>query len=189
MSWALLGKDQDASLPRKTLVAVVNQLYRDSSYLTTFTYAKKQFLLFCGWHQELHTSDFLKKSCFLLPGLNGTTSRSHLPPPPLFFYYHLLLLPPCTSALLAEEGWGSGREAGKVACWHSFFCSSCIVTACTGLALGRVSHRQENKLPGVCMALRHVKPLSGPVGCGKPLSWVMGMSLAPCSPAPHGSAA
>lgn len=76
-----------------------------------------------------------------------------------------------------------------MACWHSFFCSSCIVTASASLALGRVSHRWENKLPGSCMALRRVKPLSRPAGCGKPSSWVMGTSPAPRSPAPHGSAA
>lgn len=61
MSWAPPGRDQDASPPGETLVAVLNQPYKESSYLTTFTYVKKQFLLFCGWHQELHTSDFFQK--------------------------------------------------------------------------------------------------------------------------------
>lgn len=69
MSWAPLGQDQDASPPGKILVSIVSQPYRDSSYLTAFIYIKKQFPLFCGWHQELHTSDFCKKNIVSLTQL------------------------------------------------------------------------------------------------------------------------
>lgn len=91
MSWALLGTDQDASPPGKTLVAVVNQLYRDSSYLTAFIYVKKQFLLFCSWHQELQTSDFFlkKKLLFSLTQFEGGYLPLSPPSTPTFFLFSL----------------------------------------------------------------------------------------------------
>ena len=74
-----------------------------------------------------------------------------------------------------------------MASWHSFLGGSGIVTACAGLALGRVSRRRQSNLAGACVALRRVQPLSGPAGGRKPPSWVRGMSLAPCSSASRGS--
>lgn len=49
---------------RYSAVPAASWPHRGGSYLTVLAHVKKQFLLFCGWHQELHTSDFFvfKKS-------------------------------------------------------------------------------------------------------------------------------